>query len=93
MSGISTVEKVDVKGPNTHPVFQFLLKAFPGNIAWNFDAKFVVDRVGVPIKRFKNEDWMILMTSLPKHFLRQRLGDVASWLLVWSHEGYCMNAT
>lgn len=44
--------KIDVNGKNTHPVYQFLKKAYPGDITWNFAAKFIVNRNGVPVARF-----------------------------------------
>ena len=39
--------KVDVNGPATHPVWQFL-KTHAGmmDISWNFSAYFLVDRTG-----------------------------------------------
>ena len=47
--------KIEVNGPNTHPVFRFLkakLGGFAGSrIKWNF-TKFVIDRNGTPVKRF-----------------------------------------
>ncbi len=48
--------KVEVNGPNSHPLFQFLEEKAPGwfgnqRIHWNF-TKFLIDRNGVPIKRF-----------------------------------------
>jgi len=45
--------KVDVNGPGTHPIFQFL-KSFDTmgeDIGWNF-VKFLVDRSGKPVKRY-----------------------------------------
>lgn len=47
--------KIDVNGPNTDPVFQYLKKELPGfltsKIKWNF-TKFLIDRNGVPYKRY-----------------------------------------
>jgi glutathione peroxidase len=48
--------KIDVNGPNTHPLFEFLKKVKPGlfgtkRIKWNF-TKFLVDRQGNPVKRY-----------------------------------------
>ncbi len=47
--------KSDVNGPNTHPVFAFLKEQLPGTfgkrIQWNF-TKFLIDKDGVPVKRF-----------------------------------------
>lgn len=49
-------EKIEVNGPNTHPIFKFLKESIPGilgteDIKWNF-TKFLIDKKGVPIKRF-----------------------------------------
>jgi len=49
--------KVDVNGDKTHPVYTFLKTCFPGDITWNFAAKFLVDQNGIPIARFEKEDW------------------------------------
>jgi glutathione peroxidase len=48
--------KVDVKGPNAHPLFQYLTQARPGilgteAIKWNF-TKFLIDRGGEPVARY-----------------------------------------
>jgi glutathione peroxidase len=47
--------KVEVNGPQTHPVFQWLKSKLPGwfgpKVRWNF-TKFLLGRDGQPIKRF-----------------------------------------
>lgn len=47
--------KIDVNGPNTHPIYKYLkteLKGtFGNNIKWNF-TKFLIDKNGKPLKRF-----------------------------------------
>ena len=51
--------KIDVNGPNAHPLFQFLRRERPGilgpfgtgSIRWNF-TKFLIDREGRPIARY-----------------------------------------
>jgi len=47
--------KVFVNGENTHPVFSYLKNELKGtlgnNVKWNF-TKFVIDRNGIPVKRF-----------------------------------------
>lgn len=48
--------KVDVNGPQAHPVFVYLKSALPGilgteGIKWNF-TKFLVDREGRAVKRY-----------------------------------------
>ena len=48
--------KVDVNGPNAHPLYRFLKDELPGvlgtkRIKWNF-TKFLVDREGRPLKRY-----------------------------------------
>jgi len=49
-------EKANVNGPSTHPIFQFLRQSLRDNlgtaIRWNF-TKFLIDRDGRPIKRFR----------------------------------------
>jgi glutathione peroxidase len=49
-------EKIDVNGPGTHPLYQFLTSARRGllgtrGIKWNF-TKFLVDRTGQVVDRF-----------------------------------------
>ncbi|WP_374398717.1 glutathione peroxidase [Niveibacterium sp.] len=48
-------EKIDVKGPNAHPVFKWLTAKLPGllgsKVKWNF-TKFLVGRDGQPLHRF-----------------------------------------
>lgn len=53
-------DKVEVNGPNTHPLYEFLKKEAPGllgsgSIKWNF-TKFLVDRSGNVVKRFAPTD-------------------------------------
>ncbi|MFO6421223.1 glutathione peroxidase [Hylemonella sp. W303a] len=47
--------KVDVNGPQAHPLFQWLTAKLPGwfgrRVKWNF-TKFLIGRDGQPIKRF-----------------------------------------
>ena len=49
------LEKIEVNGANTHPVFRFLKKKLGGffgrRIKWNF-TKFLVDANGVPVRRY-----------------------------------------
>ena len=49
-------EKIEVNGPDAHPLFQYLKKEKRGllgtdSIKWNF-TKFLVDRQGKPVTRF-----------------------------------------
>lgn len=48
-------EKVDVKGPNAHPLFKWLSMQLPGlvgrQIKWNC-TKFLIGRDGQPLRRF-----------------------------------------
>lgn len=47
-------EKIDVKGPDQHPVYELLSgekSAFPGDVRWNF-GKFLVGKDGTVLKRF-----------------------------------------
>lgn len=48
--------KVDVNGDDAHPLYQFLKESLPGilgskAVKWNF-TKFLVDKNGVPVKRY-----------------------------------------
>ncbi len=48
-------DKIEVNGPHTHPLFQFLKKNKPGifgteKIKWNF-TKFLIDRQGIAVRR------------------------------------------
>jgi len=40
------MEKVDVHGPDAHPVFKFFQLVTGARITWNFGVYFVVDRHG-----------------------------------------------
>ncbi|HRO58667.1 MAG TPA: glutathione peroxidase [Burkholderiaceae bacterium] len=48
-------EKIEVNGPNAHPMFKWLTRSLPGlfgpRIRWNF-TKFLIDRSGEPLRRF-----------------------------------------
>jgi glutathione peroxidase len=47
--------KIEVNGENAHPIYKYLKSKLHGffgnNIKWNF-TKFLIDRRGVPVKRF-----------------------------------------
>jgi glutathione peroxidase len=47
--------KIDVNGPDAHPLFRFLKSELPGflsnRIKWNF-TKFLINSEGKPVKRF-----------------------------------------
>ena len=49
------MKKIDVNGPNAHPVFQWLRKKAPGaigdSIKWNF-TKFLVAKDGTSVRRY-----------------------------------------
>ena len=49
-------EKIEVNGKNAHPIFKYLKSNLSGgilgsSIKWNF-TKFVINRKGIPVKRF-----------------------------------------
>ena len=48
-------EKIEVNGPDAHPLYKYLKKELKGklndSIKWNF-TKFLIDRNGMPLKRF-----------------------------------------
>jgi glutathione peroxidase-family protein len=41
------MDKIDVNGAKTSPVWAFLKEKFPGDVSWNFAAKFIIDKVGL----------------------------------------------
>ncbi|MEZ5565330.1 MAG: glutathione peroxidase [Gammaproteobacteria bacterium] len=43
--------KIDVNGDNRHPIYQWMINAFPGDIEWNFE-KFLISREGKVVKRY-----------------------------------------
>ena len=55
-------EKIDVNGKHTSPVWQKLKEAFPGKVKWNFE-KFLVDREGIPIKRYLTKTWPLQLET------------------------------
>ncbi len=48
-------QKIEVNGPNAHPIFKYLKENKPGilgkKIRWNF-TKFIINKQGIPIKRY-----------------------------------------
>ena len=50
-------EKIEVNGSNAHPIYKYLKSVLKGklndSIKWNF-TKFLIDRNGVPFKRFSS---------------------------------------
>ena len=48
------MEKIDVNGVKTSPVWQYLKKEKPGDVKWNFDAKFLIDKQGNVVERFSD---------------------------------------
>lgn len=51
--------KLDVKGPDQHPLYAILTKlpddaGKAGNVAWNFE-KFLIDREGHAVRRFRSK--------------------------------------
>ena len=49
--GVHMMDKIDVNGPNTHPVWAYLKSQHPGDVSWNFAAKFLVDSEGNVVER------------------------------------------
>ena len=48
-------EKIEVNGPNAHPLFHWLTECLPGlfgrRVKWNF-TKFLISRDGTPLRRY-----------------------------------------
>mmetsp|Transcript_35688 Transcript_35688/g.31484 ORF Transcript_35688/g.31484 Transcript_35688/m.31484 type:complete len:192 (+) Transcript_35688:17-592(+) len=50
--------KVFVNDSATEPLYEYLKDALPGRIEWNFSAKFVIDKNGMPVRRFdRKSSW------------------------------------
>ena len=49
--GVHMMDKIDVNGSNTHPVWEFMKSKHPGDVSWNFAAKFLVDKNGEVVER------------------------------------------
>ena len=49
--GVNMMSKIDVNGGKTHPVWQFLKEKHPGDVRWNFAAKFIIDSEGNVVER------------------------------------------
>jgi glutathione peroxidase len=60
-------QKIDVKGPNQHPLYTYLTQQKKGllnkEIKWNF-TKFLIDRKGNVVKRFASA---VTPEQLDKH--------------------------
>ncbi|CAL8071622.1 unnamed protein product [Calicophoron daubneyi] len=58
--------KIDVNGPKAIPLYKFLKSELPGAVSksleWNF-VKFLIDRNGVPYRRFSPDEEPISMTD------------------------------
>lgn len=67
-------EKVDVNGPESHPLFAYLRNALPGlfgnKIKWNF-TKFLIGRDGKPLYRFAP----ITKPEKLEKYIKQALGS------------------
>lgn len=55
--------RINVNGGNTHPIYEWLKKSFPGRVTWNFSGKFFIDHKGIPRARandnFKEIDQIV----------------------------------
>lgn len=72
--------KVDVNGPNEHPLFAYLKRQQPGlfgstAIKWNF-TKFLVDRNGKPYRRYAPTDLPSVIENDIVALLRQQPATV-----------------
>lgn len=53
-SGVYLTEKSAVNGADSHPLIARAKTKFPDKISWNFDGRYVFDKDGNPVARFKN---------------------------------------
>jgi len=64
------------------PIYRYILSCFPGYITWNFEAKFIVDMNGIPLRRFspgqnftQDEEFIVQMLDA-----RDKLIAEGKWL-------------
>ena len=50
-ASFKVMEKIDVNGEKQANLYKLLKAAFPGQIKWNFNAKFLIDKRGRVLKR------------------------------------------
>jgi len=66
-------EKIKVKGPHAHPLFDWLTAQLPGifgrKVKWNF-TKFLIGRDGKPLRRFAP----VTKPEKPEGDIRKALG-------------------
>lgn len=65
--------KVDVNGPDAHPLYQFLKAELKGDIKWNF-TKFLVDSEGKVVKRFSP---MTKPAKIEKYLLKNKILQIS----------------
>ncbi len=53
-NGVYLTEKSAVNGADAHPLIALAKTKFPDKINWNFDGRYVIDKDGTPVARFKN---------------------------------------
>jgi glutathione peroxidase len=66
-------EKVDVNGPNSHPLYVALKQATgtsDKDIRWNFETKFVIERDGVSVTRYSKAAAGTELEKLRAHLLQ-----------------------
>jgi glutathione peroxidase len=67
-------QKIDVNGPNTHPLFDYLKNVLPGTLTndlkWHF-TKFLIDRNGNPVKRYAPNDAPFSFEEEIRYLLKQ----------------------
>eukprot|EP00478_Filoreta_tenera_P001266 GABV01001284.1.p2 GENE.GABV01001284.1~~GABV01001284.1.p2 ORF type:complete len:179 (+),score=58.72 GABV01001284.1:262-798(+) len=56
--------KIKVNGANTHPIYEWLKKSFPGDLSWNFAGKFIINKQGIPVARFQWEEWDVIRARI-----------------------------
>eukprot|EP00930_Biecheleria_cincta_P069788 TRINITY_DN57493_c0_g1_i1.p1 TRINITY_DN57493_c0_g1~~TRINITY_DN57493_c0_g1_i1.p1 ORF type:complete len:138 (-),score=33.61 TRINITY_DN57493_c0_g1_i1:390-803(-) len=72
------MEKIDVNGPMTHPVYSFLKKhTSKRDIEWNFDTTYVIEceEAKCKISRHEALPSAALKMARPKKFRKRKAGD------------------
>lgn len=50
-------DKINVHGPEIHPVYTYFKAAFNAEPTWNFSDKFIIGKDGKPSNHFIKESW------------------------------------
>jgi glutathione peroxidase-family protein len=53
---VTLMDKVQVNGANSHPIWNLAKQTFPGDVGWNFAGIFLFDSAGDCVGRFSSKE-------------------------------------